>query len=392
VVLLLAIKGGRILTITKGTIDEGTLLIDDGRIVDVGVDLEVPRGAQVLDASGKVVMPGLVEAHCHIGIYEEAIGWAGRDGNEMTDPATPHMRAIDAIKANADEGGLKAAVEAGVTTVQILPGSANVIGGTGVVLKTAPKVVVDEMVIRNPSGMKIAFGENPRRVYGQDQKKMPATRMGVAAILREWLMRARSYMDKKHAARGDAEKMPEINPKLEALEPVLRREIPLRAHAHRADDAATAIRIAEEFDLDVSWEHATEGHRIADWIAQKGIPAIWGPSLNARPKWEMRELNFETAKKLDDAGVKFAIQTDAVGQTIAFLPVCAGMAVRHGLPRESALRAITINPAEILGVADRVGSIERGKDADIRVVDGDPLELKTRVEKVISDGAVVYEA
>ena len=389
---MLAIRGGRILTITHGTIEEGTVLIDGGKIVDVGAELEVPRDAEVIDASGKVVMPGLVEAHCHIGIYEETIGWAGSDGNEMTDPATPQMRAIDAVKANADEGGLEAALKARVTTVQILPGSANVIGGTGVVLKTAPKVVVDEMVLRNPSGMKIAFGENPRRVYGQDQKKMPSTRMGVAAILREWLMKTRSYMEKKRAAEGDPEKMPERDLKLEALEPVLRREIPLRAHAHRADDAATAVRIAEEFDVDISWEHATEGHRIAEWIAEKGVPAVWGPSLMARPKWEMRELNFETAKRLHEAGVKFAIQTDAVGQTIAFLPICAGMAVRHGLPYDAALRAITINPAEILGVADRVGSIEKGKDADIRILDGDPLELGTRVEKVIIDGEVVYGA
>ena len=208
---MLAIRGGKILTITKGTIEEGTVLIDDGKIVDVGADVEVPKGAEVIDASGKVVMPGLVEAHCHIGIWEETVGWAGSDGNEVTDPATPHMRALDAIKANADEGGLEAALKAGVTTVQILPGSANVVGGTGLVLKTAPKVVVDEMVIRNPSGMKIAFGENPRRIYGQEQKKMPSTRMGVAGILRDWLQKARNYMEKKEQFKDDPEKMPEVD-------------------------------------------------------------------------------------------------------------------------------------------------------------------------------------
>jgi len=389
---LLAIKGGRILTITDGIIEEGTVLIDDGKIVDVGADVEVPSGAEVIDASGKVVMPGLVEAHCHIGIWEETIGWAGSDGNEMTDPATPQMRAIDAIKANADEGGLEAALKAGITTVQILPGSANVIGGTGAVLKTAQKVVVDEMVIRNPSGMKIAFGENPRRVYGVEQKKMPSTRMGVAAVLREWLTKARNYMEKKEKFKDDPEKMPERDPKLEALELVLKREIPLRAHAHRADDVATAVRIAKEFDIEMSWEHATEGHRVAKWLAEKGVPAVWGPSLTARGKWEMRELSFETPKALHDAGVKFAIQTDAVGQTIAFLPICAGMAVKNGLPYEAALRAITISPAEILGVAERVGSIEKGKDADLRILDGDPLELKTKVEKVIINGEIVYKA
>jgi len=389
---LLAIKGGKIFTITNGTIEEGTVLIDEGKIVDVGADVTVPEGAEVIDASGKIVMPGLVEAHCHIGISEETIGWAGSDGNERTDPATPNVRALDGIKANADEKGLEAALKEGITTAQILPGSANVIGGTGVVVKTAPKVVVDDMVIRSPSGMKVAFGENPRRVYGVELKKMPSTRMGVAGIIREYLQKTKDYMEKKERFKDDPDKMPDVDMKLEALEPVLRGEIPLRVHAHRADDVATAVRIAEEFGVDMSWEHATEGHRIAEWIAEKGIPAVWGPSLTARRKWEMRELNFDTPKALHDAGVKFAIQTDAAGQNVAFLTLCAGMAVKHGLPYDVALKAITITPAEFIGVADRVGSIEKGKDADIRIVDGDPLELRTKVEMVLIDGKVVYKA
>jgi imidazolonepropionase-like amidohydrolase len=389
---LLAIKGGKILTITDGVIEGGTILIDGGKIVKVGKRIKVPEEAEVIDVTGKVVMPGLIDAHCHIGIIEEKIGWAGGDVNEMTDPATPHMRALDAIKANADEGGLEAAVKAGITTVQILPGSANVIGGTGVVVKTAPKVVTDDMVIRNPSGMKIAFGENPRRVYGEGLKKTPSTRMGVAAILREWLQKTVNYMEKKERFKDDPEKMPEVDIKLEALVPVLKGEIPLRAHAHRADDIATAVRIAEEFGVKMSWEHATEGHRIAEWIAEKGIPAVWGPSLMSRPKWEMRELSFDTPKALYDAGVKFAFQTDSMGANIAYLPISAGLAVKHGLPYEEALRAITIVPAEILGVADRVGSIEKGKDADLRILDGDPLELRTRVEMVLIDGEIAYKA
>jgi imidazolonepropionase-like amidohydrolase len=389
---VLAIKGGKIYTITNGVIDEGTILIEDGKIKSVGKSVKVPEGAEVIDAKGKVVMPGLVEAHCHIGIWEEKIGWAGSDGNEATDPATPHMRALDGIKANADEGGLIAALEAGVTTAQILPGSANVIGGTGVVIKTAPKVVTDEMVIRSPSGMKVAFGENPRRVYGVEQKKTPSTRMGVAGVLREWLQKAKSYMEKKERFKDQPEKLPEVDIRLEALELVLKGEIPLRAHAHRADDIATAVRIAEEFGVEMSWEHATEGHRVAKWIAEKGIPAVWGPSLTARSKWEMRELSFDTPRILYEAGVKFAIQTDAVGSSIAFLPLCAGMAVKHGLPYDEALKAITITPAEILGVDDRVGSIEKGKDADLRILDGDPLELRTRVEMVIIDGEIIHRA
>ena len=389
---MLAIKGGKILTITDGVIEGGTILIDGGKIVKVGKRIKVPEDAEVIDVTGKVVMPGLIDAHCHIGIIEEKIGWAGGDGNEMTDPATPHMRALDAIKANADEGGLEAAVKAGITTVQILPGSANVIGGTGVVVKTAPKVVTDDMVIRNPSGMKIAFGENPRRVYGEGLKKTPSTRMGVAAILREWLQKTVNYMEKKERFKDDPEKMPEVDIKLEALIPVLKGEIPLRAHAHRADDVATAVRIAEEFDVKMSWEHATEGHRIAEWIAEKGVPAVWGPSLMSRPKWEMRELSFDTPKALYDAGVKFAFQTDSMGANIAYLPISAGLAVKHGLPYEEALKAITIVPAEILGVSDRVGSIEKGKDADLRILDGDPLELRTRVEMVLIDGEIAYKA
>jgi len=386
---LLAIKGGRILTVTKGIIEEGVILVEGGKIVEVGRDVRIPEGAEVIDATGKVVMPGLVEAHCHIGIIEESVGWAGSDGNEATDPVTPHLRAIDAIKANADEKGLQAALETGVTTAQILPGSANVIGGTGVVVKTAPKTTVDEMVLRNPSGLKVALGENPRRVYGQGLKRMPATRMGVAALLREWLVKAQNYMRKKELAKKDPSKMPDKDLKLETLQLVLEGKIPLRVHAHRADDIATAVRIAEEFGISLSWEHATEGHRIAKWIASKGVPAVWGPSLMGRPKWEMRELNFETPKVLHEAGVKFAIQTDAVGSGIRFLPLCAAMAVKHGLPWEAALKAVTITPAEILGVADRLGSIERGKDADLRILSGDPFDPMTEVEMVIVDGEVL---
>jgi len=384
---MLAIKSKKIHTITDGVVD-GTILIDEGKIKVVGPDVKVPEGVKTLKV--RVVTPGLVEAHCHIGIWEETIGWAGSDGNEMTDPATPHVRALDGIKANADEGGLAAALEEGVTTAQVLPGSANVIGGYGVVIKTAPKTTTDEMVIRSPSGMKIAFGENPRRVYGVEQKKMPSTRMGVAGVLRDWLQKTKNYLEKKERFKDDPEKQPERDIRLEALAPVLRKEIPFRAHAHRADDAATAIRICEEFDVEMSWEHATEGHRIADYIAKKDVPAVWGPSLTARSKWEMRELSYDTPRIMHEAGVKFAIQTDAVGSTIRFLPLSAAYSVKYGLPYDYALKAITIVPAEILGVADRVGSIEPGKDADLRLLSGDPLDVMTKVQKVIIDGELVY--
>ena len=385
---MLAIIGKKVNTITDGIIKNGVILVEDGKIKKIGPDVKVPDGIKPLKA--KYVMPGLVEAHCHIGIWEEKIGWAGSDGNEMTEPATPHMRALDGIKANADESGLEAALHEGITTVQVLPGSANVIGGFGVVIKTAPKITVDQMVLRNPSGMKIAFGENPRRVYGVDKKVMPSTRMGVAGVLRESLQKAKNYMEKKERFADDPEKMPEEDLRLEALIPVLKKEIPFRAHAHRADDVATAIRICEEFDVEMSWEHATEGHRIAEYIAEKKVPAVWGPSLTSRGKWEMRELGYGTPKVMYDAGVKFAIQTDAPGSTIRFLPICAALSVKAGLPYDYALKAITIIPAEILGVADRVGSLEVGKDADLRLLSGEPLEYMTKCQKVIIDGEVVY--
>ena len=252
---MLAIKGGKILTISNGVIENGIILIEDGKIKDVGQDIVIPDGVKVIDASGKVVMPGLVEAHCHIGIYEEGVGWAGEDGNEMTTPATPEVRALDGIKANADEKGLEVALKTGITTANIMPGSANVIGGWGVVVKTAPKVVVDDMVLMNPSGMKCAFGENPMRVYGQMLKKYPMTRMGEAAILRKWLQNTKTYMEKKEQFKDEPEKMPDKDLQLESLIPVLERKIPLKVHSHRADDIAIAIRVAEEFNVKVTWEH-----------------------------------------------------------------------------------------------------------------------------------------
>jgi len=386
---MIALTNGNINTITNGVIKRGTILIDKGKIVDVGPDVEIPGNAEEINLRGKWVTPGLVEAHCHIGIWEEAIGWAGRDGNEATDPITPQVRALDGIKANANEGGLTAAYENGITTVQILPGSANVIGGTGVVIKTAPKPTVDEMLIRNPSGMKAAFGENPMSVYGKN-KVLPATRMGEAGVMREWLYKAKTYMEKKELFKDKPEKLPEKDLKLEALIPVLKGEIPMRVHAHRADDVAIAIRICEEFGVKMSWEHATEGHRIADYIAEKGIPAVWGPGLNWRTKWETRERSFETVKTLVDAGVKVALQTDADNGKIGFLPISAALAIRDGLSEEEAWRTITINPAEILGVADRVGSIEKGKDADLRITKGDPLDPRSRVHMVFIDGELVF--
>jgi len=388
---MLAIKGGKILTITKGDIENGTILIENGKIVDVGAKVKIPKGAEVINAAGKVVMPGLVEAQCHLGIVEESIGWAGADSDETTDPSTPQMRAIDGIKANADEGGLRAALETGVTTAQILPGSGNVIGGTGAIVKMAPKPVADEMVVKNPSGMKVTLGEAPKNVYGQAQRKMPSTRMGIAGLLREQLLKTQNYLRKKDLAKDDPSKMPEKDLKLEALAPVLKGEIPLLVHAHRADDIASAVRVAEEFGVKVVWYHGTEGHRIAGWIAKKGIPTVHGPAMRGG-SWETREMDFKTAKALHDAGVKLAITTGATSQTIRLITLVAALYVKSGLPREAALKAVTITPAEILGIANRVGSVEKGKDADLRILSGDPLDIKSRVEKVLIDGKVLYSS
>ncbi|HHL41743.1 MAG TPA: amidohydrolase [Candidatus Bathyarchaeota archaeon] len=237
--------------------------------------------------------------------------------------------------------------------------------------------------------MKAAFGENPMSVYGKN-KVLPATRMGEAGIMREWLYKAKTYMEKKEQFKDKPEKLPEKDLKLEALIPVLKGEIPMRVHAHRADDVAIAIRICEEFGVNMSWEHATEGHRIAKYIAEKGIPAVWGPGLNWRTKWETRERTFETVKTLVDAGVKVALQTDADNGKIGFLPISAALAIRDGLSEEEAWKTITINPAEILGVGDRVGSIEKGKDADLRITKGDPLDPRSQVRMVFIDGELVF--
>ena len=386
---MLAIKGGKILTITKGVIENGVVLIDKGKIVDIGPQVRIPKGAEVIDATGKVIMPGIVEAQGHMGITEESIGWAGADSDEATDPVTPQMRALDGIKANADEGGLRAALETGVTTVNILPGSSNVFAGSGVVVKVTPKPVSDDMVIRNPSGMKVVFGDSPRNVYGQAQRKTPQTRMAVAGLVREWLLKAQAYVNKKEAAKDDPKKLPDRDLKLEALEPVIRGEAPLLVHAHRADDISAAIRVAEEFKVKIVWCHGTEGHRVAEMIAKKGIPTVHGPATRTG-SWETREMDFKTGKTLHDAGVKLAITLDSSSQAVRLFPLVASLYVKEGLPVDVALKAITITPAEILGIADRVGSLEKGKDADIRILDGEPLAFKTKVDKVIIDGEVVF--
>jgi imidazolonepropionase-like amidohydrolase len=398
---MIAITNGKVMTMTQGTLPEGTVLVEGGRIVAIGENVEIPEDAQVYDAAGKVVMPGMIDAHCHVGLFPDGIGWEYSDGNELTDPITPHLRALDAV--HPEDQAFKELVEAGVTTVLTGPGSGNVIGGQWVCVKTAPKPTVDEMVLLEPAGMKMALGENPKRVYG-GQKKAPSTRMGNAAALRAALVDAQNYLAKwqqyedelatYRKSQDDDEKAkapqpPERDLKLEALSKVLRREMKARVHAHRADDMLTAIRIAEEFNLDLTLEHATEGYKITDVLVSKGIPVTAGPILFSRTKYELRDMTPANPGIMSKAGVKVAIQTDEMS-AVKYLTINAALAVREGMSEEEALKAITINAAEVIGVADRIGSLEVGKDADVVVLDGHPLDYRTVVELVLVDGNVAF--
>lgn len=385
---MLAITNGKIYTMTGQVFDRGALLINDGKIQEVGQEIAIPQNAKIVDAKGNYVFPGFIDAHSHIGIFEEAVGEIGEEGNEWTDPVTPQLRAIDAI--NPADKAFEDAVIGGITCVFTGPGSANVIGGQSVAMKTYGKII-DNMVVKAPAGLKVAFGENPKRVYG-DQKKMPATRMATAALLREALINAENYKAKREKCRDNPNELMERNLKMEILCDVLDKKLPLRAHAHRADDIMTAVRISKEFDLDIVIEHCTEGHLIADELAQLGVPAVVGPSFSNRSKVELKNLSFITPGILAQKGVKVAIMTDHPVIPIQYLPVCAALAVREGMKEEDALSAITINAAEILGISNRVGSLEKGKDADAVIWNGHPLDIKSKPSCVIIDGEIVYKS
>lgn len=384
---MILIKNGTVLTMAGENIESGEVLVENGKIVKVGKDIKVPSGCQVLDAKGGYIMPGIIDAHTHIGMWENAMGFEGADGNEATDPVTPELRAIDAI--NPMDKCFEEAYENGVTCVCTGPGSANVMGGTFAVIKTKG-ARIDDMIVKNPAAMKIAFGENPKSVYNE-RKTKPTTRMAVASILRETLFKASEYLAKKEKAQKEGKDMPDFNMKYESLIPVLKREIPLKAHAHRADDIFTAIRIAKEFNLRLTLDHCTEGGLIADYLAKEGYPALVGPTLTDRSKIELKELSFKTPGILNKAGVKIALITDHPVIPVHYLPVCAALAVRSGLDENEALKAITINPAEILGVSDRVGSIEAGKDADIAVFDKHPFDVQKKSLYVLINGKIVYQ-
>lgn len=385
---MLAIINGYIKTMSGKDIENGQIIVEHGKIKTVGKNLEIPDDAQIIDAKGLLVTPGLIDGHCHIGMWEEGIGFEGEDGNEDVEPLTPQLRAIDAI--NPMDQGFQDAIEGGVTTAVTGPGSANVIGGSFLAMKTFGKRV-DDMVIKDPVAMKVAFGENPKRVYNE-QHKSPVTRMAVAALLREALFEAKQYMEDLEASVEDPDRKPDFDIKLDAMLPVMKKEIPLKAHVHRADDIFTALRIAKEFDLNITLDHCTEGHLIAEELAAAGKPCLIGPTFGARVKYELRNKSFETPKVLSDAGLKIAIITDSNVIPIQHINMCAGMAVKAGLSEEEAWKAITIYPAEINGINSRVGSIEEGKDADIAIFKGNPLlDIDYETVMTIIDGKIVYK-
>lgn len=382
---MIFIKNGHILTMAGQEYASGCLLLgDDGKIAAVGEKLDCPSGAQVLDAQGRLITPGCVEAHCHIGLHNEAVGWEGRDYNEIVDPITPQMRAIDSINPQDEAFGL--AIQGGVTTACTGPGSANVVGGTFAAIKTCGDSV-DDMVVKSPLAMKCAFGENPKRCYGVEKKSTPMTRMGVASVLRELLFKTQEYQRAK-----DGGKEPPFDMKLEAMLPVIRGELPLKIHAHRADDILTAVRVVKEFGLSATLDHCTDGALIAGQLARTGLSAFVGPTLGGKTKVELRNKGFQTPAALHEAGVPISIITDAPVIPLQYLPMCAGLASAAGLPYDQAWRAITINPAVQTGIGDRVGSLEVGKDADVVIWTADPLRVVgAHAWTTIVDGKIVYQ-
>lgn len=380
---MLCVKNGNVHDAVTREAVVRDILIANGKIIAMGTALEIPADAEVIDATGLEVYPGFVEAHGHIGLDGYGIGYEGADYNEYNDIAAPHLRGLDGVKPL--EPTFKTAAKAGVTSVCVGPGSANVIGGTFTTLKTVGNSV-EEMVIRDGVAMKCAFGENPKRCY---RDKKDSSRMTTAAILREYLFKAREYLAKKEAAGDDIFKKPAFDMKMEALIPVLKKEIPIKCHAHAVADILTAARIAKEFDVKLTLEHVTEGHLIVDELVALNVPLAIGPTMTNPGKFENRNRNWETPGILAKAGCQVSIITDSPVISQEHLPLCAGMAVKAGMDPFQALQAITINPAKHAGIADRVGSLEVGKDADIIITDGCPFEVSTNVIEVLIDGKKV---
>ncbi|NBE99846.1 amidohydrolase [Nonomuraea sp. KC401] len=381
----LAITSGYVVPVDGDPIDGGTVLIEDGKITAVGRGVAVPEGMPVVDAGGGWVLPGFVEAHGHLGVYEEAEGWAGQDTNEMTDPNGARLRALDAI--NPADLGFADALSGGVTTAVIKPGSGNPIGGQTVAVKCWGRSA-DEMLVKEPVSVKSALGENPKRVYG-DQKKLPSTRQGVAAVIRDAFMKAQDYRARRAAAEAEGKPF-DRDGTLEVLVRVLDGELPWCQHTHRADDIATALRLSAEFGYRVVINHGTEGHLLADTLAARNVPVIIGPLFTSRSKVELRQRSLRNPGILARAGVELAITTDHPVVPIHFLVHQATLAVKEGMDPAEALRSITVNPARIMGIDDRVGSLRPGLDGDVVIWSGDPLDVMSRAQRVFISGREVY--
>lgn len=380
-----AITNGYVVPVDGDPVDGGTVLMDGGKIVAVGTGVDVPADAEIVDAAGQWVLPGFIDAHAHLGVHEDGEGWSGDDTNEMTDPNGARFRALDGI--DPYEPGFDDALTGGVTSVVIKPGSGNPIGGRTVGVKTWGRTILDMTFAENVS-VKSALGENPKRIYGQ-KDKTPSTRLGVAATLREAFTKARNYVAQRDHAAAEGKPF-DVDLTMETLAAVLDGDLYWDQHTHRADDIVTAVRLAEEFGYKLVVNHGTEGHLIADFLAEHDVPVILGPLFTSRAKVELRNRSMRAAGIMARAGVKLAITTDHPVVPIHFLVYQAALAVKDGLDRETALRALTVHPAEMLGLGDRIGALKPGMDADVAVWSGDPLDVMNRAERVFVRGRDVY--
>lgn len=381
---MLVIKQGMIYDAVHEEPYIADIMAENGKIVKIAPVLEgrVINEARILDASGLSVYPGFVEAHCHLGLDGYGIGFEGADYNETTDSLTPQLSAVDGL--NPQDESVRLALEGGVTCVAAGPGSSNVLGGTFAVYKTYGKRI-DDMVIRPKAAMKCAFGENPKLCY---KDKDNYSRMSTAAKLRMMLERTREYLARKEAAGENVLEQPPYDPKLEALIPVIEGRMPLKAHAHQANDIYTAIRIAKEYHLGLTIDHCTDGALMAEDLAEEGFSIAVGPSLGHATKFELKNKSFTTPGILAKAGCQVSIITDSPVIPQQYLPLCAGLAVKDGMDEFEALKAITIHAAKHIGVSGRVGSIEQGKDADFVLCKGNPMVSDTKLSYVIIDGNI----
>ena len=378
------LKNGILYDLEKDEYNKKDIMVSNGKIIDIAKNLSNQgEDLEIIDLEEKFVFPGFIDCHTHLGIIEECTGKIGSDNNETSDPVTPHLNGIDGI--NPFDISFKDAVKSGITCVMSGPGSNNVVGGRNVALKTCG-TIIDKMIIKNPAGFKVSLGENPLATYGINDK-CPVTRMGSAALIRELFMRTEDYI-----VRTENKKIEERDIRLEAVIPLLKGDIPLRVHAHRADDIVTAVRIAEEFNISkMVIEHGTEAHLVKSYLREKNIPVAYGPLLTPRIKMELKARNYGSIVELFEAGVKTALITDHPYNSIDCLRTVAAIALAQGLSFKDAIKSITVNAAEILNCQERIGKLEIGYDADIVIYDGNPFDIQSKVQLTIIDGEIVFK-